>query len=238
MKKLIRPAVILLILLALLGVALTVVRVIGTRSLQRLIDYASQTDDLTVSLGDYRTDSRLEIEDPAAIEAICQGIRELEYKGVYRRSEPISPAHQAYYIILVSRQRGMQTIVISERPEQCRVPASPFDLSIQNCDRLFATVQALFDADIEQTAEAFSYDYLSSIQKALEDVMLTYGIQETDLLQSKKQVIIYVKTLDSAEEITGYLRDNIADFDERAIDYMESDQRLVIFMSPSTPATE
>ena len=38
MKKLIRPAVILLILLALLGVALTIVRVIGTRSLQRLID--------------------------------------------------------------------------------------------------------------------------------------------------------------------------------------------------------
>ena len=147
MKKLIRPAVILLILLALLGVALTVVRVIGTRSLQRLIDYASQTDDLTVSLGDYRTDARLEIEDPAAIEAICQGIRELEYKGVYRSSEPISPAHQAYYIILVSRQRGMQTIVISERPEQCRVPASPFDLSIQNCDRLFATVQALFEAE-------------------------------------------------------------------------------------------
>ena len=229
MKKLIRPAVILLILLALLGVALTVVRIIGTRSLQRLIDYASQTDDLTVSLGDYRTDARLEIEDPAAIEAICQGIRELEYKGVYRRSDPISPAHQAYYIILVSRQRGMQTIVISERPEQCRVPASPFDLSIQNCDRLFATVQALFDADIEQTAEAFSYDYLSSIQKALEDVMLPYGILETDLLQSKNRVKIYVKSLDSVEDIIGYLRDTISDFDERAITFVESDQRLVIF---------
>ena len=147
MKKLIRPAVILLILLALLGVALTVVRVIGTRSLQRLIDYASQTDDLTVSLGDYRTDSRLEIEDPAAIEAICQGIRELEYNGVYRLGEPIGPAHQAYNINLFSRWRGMQTIQISERPEQCRALASPFDLSIQNCDRLFATVQALFEAE-------------------------------------------------------------------------------------------
>ena len=44
MKKLIRPALVLLSLLALLGVALTAVRVIGTRSLQRLIDYASQTD--------------------------------------------------------------------------------------------------------------------------------------------------------------------------------------------------
>ena len=147
MKKLIRPATVLLSLLILLGVALTVVRVIGTRSLQRLIDYASQTDDLTVSLGDYRTDARLEIEDPAAIEAICQGIRELEYKGVYRRSEPISPAHQAYSIILVSRQRGMELIEISALPEQCRALASPFDLSIKNCDRLFATVQGLFDSE-------------------------------------------------------------------------------------------
>ena len=88
MKKLIRPAIVLLILLALLGVALTVVRVIGTRSLQRLIDYASQTDDLTVSLGDYRTDARLEIEDPVDIGAICQGIRELEYNF---DDEPVSP---------------------------------------------------------------------------------------------------------------------------------------------------
>ena len=50
----------------------------------------------------------------------------------------------------------MQTIVISERPEQCRVPASPFDLSIQNCDRLFAMVQALFESETEQAAEPLS----------------------------------------------------------------------------------
>lgn len=59
--------------------------------------------------------------------------------------------------------------------------------------------------------------------------MLPYGILETDLLQSKNRVKIYVKSLDSVEDIIGYLRDTISDFDERAITFVESDQRLVIF---------
>ena len=81
---------------------------------------------------------------------------------------------------------------------------------------------------IKVSISKFSYEELYRIQETLGNVMKKYGIVETDLIQSKNCVEVYVRDEKTIPDIRAYLQECLGDYALESIQFIVTDVKIEV----------
>ena len=95
-----------------------------------------------ISVLDYGSAHFFDVVDTTVAKEICQAATELQYNGIFRGRKVMTPADQAYSLIISSREFHV-VLEIAGDPKQSRIVGNTFPISIKNYDDLYGLVEEI-----------------------------------------------------------------------------------------------